>query len=576
MKKASYTYLYDVAATVLLVVMAVCFTSCGWKAVRQTTPLLLRADTLMLSAPDSALRLLESVSPMPEWTDRLCSDYVLRLAEARDKCSLPLLPCDSLLNIALAYYDNDDAGRPLALLYKARLEDQMGQYERASKRLTEGLELLEQHPQGTEVRRNMLSTLGNIYCYDAHLYDEAIKVYKELYEYCETNRDRAIALTNISTVFFLKGEVENSKAIEKEALKYAMSASDSTLITNSMLSFSSYFDEIGQTDSALFYAKQAISFAPGNDGKGRYYCNIGYLLMGKDSIMDDSAIWYLQESLKDSSFEGRYYNLRLLSDFEYERRQYKVAFSYLTAYADIQDSIMLSEQSTEIERQMYQYRTNIQILNIKAQERQQKWILICSTSVICFIIILIYQWQLAKRDKKQLISQQAIEKAQVSIQNLQRQITDKQSFVTFLKNKNSILENEQSEKMKLIQNNEITIKNLQIEQQRLQNWLFTQTDIYQKVQLLSKQKDKKDMKVLNLTEQKKLKDIIFSLYSKQVAILRQQHPFINDDDILLLCLQKTELSSKAIALCFGYSDTHPINQRKLRIKEKIERENMNV
>ena len=93
---------------------------------------------------------------------------------------------------------------------------------------------------------------------------------------------------------------------------------------------------------------------------------------------------------------------------------------------------------------------------------------------------------------------------------------------------------------------------MQAEQQRLHCWLFTQTDLYKKIQTLSKQKDKKDMKVLNLSEQKELRKMIFDLYATKIIILREKQPYLNDEDILLLCLQQTNLTSKAIALCFGF------------------------
>ena len=91
--------------------------------------LLNNADSLLTANPDSALRLLEALPATTELTRRESARYALLLAQATDKCEKPLLPCDSLLDVALDYYDDDERERAVALLYKGRLEAEMAQSE---------------------------------------------------------------------------------------------------------------------------------------------------------------------------------------------------------------------------------------------------------------------------------------------------------------------------------------------------------------------------------------------------------------------------------------------------------------
>ncbi|HCO66735.1 MAG TPA: hypothetical protein DIT04_03130 [Dysgonomonas sp.] len=77
------------------------------------------------------------------------------------------------------------------------------------------------------------------------------------------------------------------------------------------------------------------------------------------------------------------------------------------------------------------------------------------------------------------------------------------------------------------------------------------------------------MKVLNTEDQKKLKNVLFDIYAEYINTLKSEYPRLTDSDLLLLCLQETSLDSLSIAICFGYTNTHPINQRKLRIREKM-------
>ena len=132
-----------------------------------------------------------------ELTRRESARYALLLAQATDKCEKPLLPCDSLLDVALDYYDDDERERAVALLYKGRLEAEMAQSERTVDFLLGGLEIIKKFPQEIEIRRHLLSSLGNEY-YDARLYEKAGKTYKELYECCFTDKDKAIALYSLS------------------------------------------------------------------------------------------------------------------------------------------------------------------------------------------------------------------------------------------------------------------------------------------------------------------------------------------------------------------------------------------
>ena len=125
--------------------------------------LLNNADSLLTANPDSALRLLEALPATTELTRRESARYALLLAQATDKCEKPLLPCDSLLDVALDYYDDDERERAVALLYKGRLEVEMEQSERAIGFLLERLEIIKKFPQEIETRKYLFSSLGNEY-----------------------------------------------------------------------------------------------------------------------------------------------------------------------------------------------------------------------------------------------------------------------------------------------------------------------------------------------------------------------------------------------------------------------------
>ncbi len=84
------------------------------------------------------------------------------------------------------------------------------------------------------------------------------------------------------------------------------------------------------------------------------------------------------------------------------------------------------------------------------------------------------------------------------------------------------------------------------------------------------------MKALTTTEQEQLKKTIFGIYQSYISFLHIEYPKLTEDDQLLLCLQETSLSPLAIAICFGYTDTHPLNQKKYKMKERMSREESKV
>lgn len=159
------------------------------------------ADTLMEEYPDSALRSLNlSLEEIEGLSNKECARYALLLARATDKCKLSLLSCDSLLNVAIKYYDDDEKERATAFLYKGRLEAEMNSTENAIAHLQEGLLILTNFPKEVETKRHILSSLGNLY-FDTGYHEEAGKIYQKLYKYCYTEKDKSIALNAISLYY---------------------------------------------------------------------------------------------------------------------------------------------------------------------------------------------------------------------------------------------------------------------------------------------------------------------------------------------------------------------------------------
>lgn len=170
--------------------------------------------------------------------------------------------------------------------------------------------------------------------------------------------------------------------------------------------------------------------------------------------------------------------------------------------------------------------------------------------------------------------QQDLEQTKYKISSMQTIIEDNQSIIALLRKEHDNLKQDQKIKTYEIKSREDIIERLKQEKHELRNWLFSQSDIYKKINTLSNQEvsDKKDMKVLTNTEMKKLQKTIFEIYTDYISALQGKYPKLTEEDILYLCLNEAKFKPQTIALCFGFNNTHPINQRKLRIKERMKDE----
>lgn len=531
---------------------------------KQAESLCAQADSLMQVQPDSALRLLKTGFALQELSQKESARYALLLAQATDKCEKPLLPCDSLLDIALDYYDDDEKERAVALLYKGRLEIEMEQKTKAIEYFKEGLQILQSYPEETETRIKTLSSLGNEYL-DARLFEEAHKSLLEMYRYCTTDKDISIALNSLGIYHYAVNEIDSAIVLHKKALSHAIASNDSMQIASSQQNLSIMYYTLDKTDSAIYYAQNAINQLSKKENRGAYYSHLGNLYL--DCGKADSAYYYLSKALNENSLAGKANTLEDLADVEIEKGNYQTAITYLKELIVLTDSLYNIEGPLKIQKVIHEFDTQSKLKEEKVQEQLNRRHLITGFIIICSIIIIINEKRIHRRKEAELRYRYSMEEAQNKLTSLQTDITNNLEILRLMQQK-------QETTLKNIEEKELFIKQLQSEKEDLKNLIFSQSNIYKRILQLSQQKsvNKKTMKALTTSEQAEAKTIIQNIYADYSSYLKETYPKLTEDDIFCLCLQKTGLSSQAIAISLGYSDTHPFNQRKLRIKERMQKQ----
>lgn len=536
--------------------LAVCLFACNHHS---SNPMLQQVDSLLEMKPDSALTILKNISVLEDLPEVDKAYYALLLAEATDKNKLPLLPCDSLLNFALDYYGDDDREKAVALMYKGRLLAEMDDEKAAIEMNLKALEILQDYPVDTKYRRLIYSALGLWYG-NCGLNDKALEVLHQSLHYSFDAKDTAIAYINIGYIYGMRNMQDSAITYQRKAVKYAMRSKDRSMILTSWHNLSICYRHFENVDSAVVYAHKVLQHLSYGNGKADAYYNMGDLYVDLEQY--DSARHYLEKSLFLSPSRSiPYWSLAVM---EAELGNFKSAYHYLDTFVMVQDSLDNSELLTEVQHLVYKHQTELRVKDEQIKSKRIiRWIVFVSV-IICFVVALIYQRWINKKNNQQALYRQALQYADEKQNVMQQRIEENESAL-------ALLQDRENQNLDEIDKKERLIAQLKQEKLELRTWTFWQTPIYKKVMSLSEQKevDKKARKVMTDVEREKLKKTVFEIYADYISPLQAQYSQLTEDDLLVLCLQEAGISPLAISLCFGHTDTVALNQRKSRLKKKM-------
>ncbi len=551
--------------TILPIILAFCLlTACQ----RTEEPAAFKqAEGLLYTAPDSARQLLATLPDADKLQGEAKARYALLLARATDKAHLSLIPCDSLLNFALTYYNNGKE-RAVALLYKAILESEVARDEEAISHLQEALLILDRYPQERETRRIALSALGDLYYNHKH-YDESLSTYRALMEVLDTPLDSALTLKDIGSYYAMTEQQDSAFWYNRKALQMAVQTGDSALIANYLHSLALTHHLFEQPDSALHYERETLKTAPADEPKGRFYYLLGALLYDKDASLD-SIIGYMQEAAADTTYDGRFMTLRTLSDLEQEREGYEAAVGYLEQYADYVDSLYTNERKVDVQQLAYDYNTRLQVQQAEAREKQKRFVLFMVSMAVIFGLSLYYLHKYHRKRKEQLRTKMQLDSALEKMDMTQTLLRDSRGEMAQLRQMQleGKAENEQLKQM--LTHLTAQTANLQKQALHLCNHAFLQTESYQRIMALAAHKEEKEQ-ILPYLKPKDLELVhqeVLGIYADYIEELQRQYEKLDEQDILYLCLSEALPDTRAVAIGMGVGNINNVHQRKSRLKKK--------
>lgn len=547
----------------IIIYILCCLSACKPSSPTPTEALLHYADSLLEVSPNTALSFLRSL-PVEDYSEAEQALHGLLLSSATDKNFLSLLPCDSLIDAALDFYDKGDGfNRARALLYKERIQFSMNMPEEAMANCFEALgEIDNRNNREIKLGSMLYEDLG-VWYLKQMMNDKALKMFKLSYyndSLIKDEKGMAYSLRNMGFVYSTMDNKQDSVVILlKKALNIASKYKDSLFISNICCDLS---DNIDDTDTALVYAHKAIIYLPAHADSSSVFYSLGEIF--HDISCLDSAEFYLKETLKLGDLKMRTLANLSLAEVAKERGNYQLSSDYYLNYVDLIDSIFNSNQASNIERLAYKYEAKTDILKKEKRMQQSMFLIVLTFVIVFFIGVLSVQFIFRKRKMAQLIYEKEVMRLNDTLTIMQANIEKTKVEIELLRQIQSNNEEEIRVKEKLVHK-------MIDEKAGLRNFIFSKTPIYHLIQKLSKQdrQDKKNIRVLNLKEQDTLRKTILDIYSEYVNHLQSTYIKMSEDDCIYCCLQLCRFDDFTTAYCFGNTNKQIVIQRRFRLKEKM-------
>lgn len=527
----------------LLIIMPL-FNSCR-KGVHVANPILLLADSLMQSRPDSSLYLLDAISEPQEMKGEDRALYNLLFTQAKYK-NCVLLQNDSSIRIALDYYKSN---RDMVRLAKSYFY--LGCVHLEQKNLPAAIEsylkAVDTMPVGEDslFMAMIYSHLGD--CYNEQdLNETAINMYKRGYNLCPIYDSARIFyfLKDIGDAYLMKYQFDSTSYYYQQALKIALSIHDIDLMSVVYKNMATLFNEQGKYVEANSYISKALPYLF-NEDDFTSACSIkGDILSNLDKV--DSAVYYWTIGknssniyVKTSSYQSLFLESKRMKDWEN-------SVLYADSFVVLYDSINTMSYRAELDSLMDNHMVELYKYKLSVKNKQIIAGLITAFVFLAFTLIIVYLWRDRRRQMKYL--------------SLQQQLMENRTETMLLHDVTDMATDD----------NDVELYKLSEERFAICLSLFKATDGYKKLCELEKSTPK-IRRALVLNYRLKIIGDIRKSFVDVMTDFKEQCATLTHDD-LLYCILILLNTSKDNIWDIMNSTPDAIKTRKSRIKNKMDTE----
>jgi tetratricopeptide (TPR) repeat protein len=558
-------------ALLIFLLLCIFFFACNKSTVMEE---LVWAEKQMEAYPDSALITLEKIktnigdSQISEMLPKKqYALWCLLLTQAKDKNNITQTS-DSLIRIAVDYFEKkkDKPHLMKAYYYNAVIYHDMGDSPQAQEYYLKALEAGKSSADHAMLGR-IYANLGSMYNYQ-NLMEEAKVCQEKALEHFSTINDSVntgMTWRNIGRIYSKSRALDSAIVYYSKAIPF-LSKQNCPSIYNEMADL---YGRLAQYPIAFEYIDSALVSLTDKNDTFTIYFNKGDIYRQTEQY--DSAYYYLFLSLASSNIYTRSSANHSLSYLEEERGDSTAGFKYMKKYLQLQDSINKAERSRDLKKieSLYNYNRIEKERGFHAMRSRQKTIWNYSL-ILCLILItgggfLFYQRKKQTAEKKHakelLISKQKYEQGQQFIEEKEKEIqrlrkAQEQEPDKYLKYRFAVQEQVLNMEMAYDKQKHDLRKNSYTE--------------FKKSSLCKLFLSCKDMpKEEDWIELDKWRELI---YPDMRPFLKNMNPMINEEDIRLCFLLKTEIQGKRMSNLFNV-EVSAISKKKKRICKLLTGEN---
>lgn len=516
--------------------MSVSLSSCSSPSVKNQ--LLLCADSLMETYPDSALSILESITypqKMPR-ADRAL--YALLLTQARHKNYIALED-DSLIKTAVDYYGDKKKSLRAAKAhyYWGAIYSEKGY---ASFAVEEYLTAIRLMPVRNEFLAMIYDNLAECYEED-RLYNVAIENYRAAYQILKGKDEQTYPMRGIARVFLLQNEKDSALYYYQQALDCALADQDSSLIGALYHDLAMVYSEKKDYIQADKFVSKAI-LLQGQDAintclsKAQIMLNLNKL---------DSASYFFSKNMDELDIYGKAVCYDGMYQIAKRKGEWKTATENMDAYKILYDSMQIMTDNEELNRLMDKHQLEEHKRLLSEHTRTLIFSLITAFSSLMIICVFCFMWNDRKR-KKHYIA-------------LQHELTQKRVDTMLLK------EEELSESNK----EHIDKKRSELTEQQIQLCIsvLKTTDCYDQLEALERATPKQLLVMRSL--RKEIRSDISNAFVDVMMNFKERYPALTGDDVFF-CVLSLLCCSKTVVMELMDATSDALKTRKNRIKNKMD------
>ena len=486
------------------------------------------AYALAASKPDSALAFLNHIDQV-KLSEEDMAKYALTYYMAQDKSGLDV-DNDSLIRIAYDWYEEyqEDSLYATALYY-------MGKYFLLNDSMEQAKVCLEKSYSISDSLHNM-----SLKCLAL---DKLIEVEEQLAPYKALNDAKVLvkmyeSMPNVTIYnkvaahlrlgenFFYVDSLQQALKAEKNAYRLAMYADDKGLLSYVSQDLASTFEEIGEKDSCLFYARQAYNL----NGTDRFSCQ---LMLASAYILADSikqAFAVLKQATPKTA-EGRYSVFYTRSQAASKAQDYRMAKTFSDSACCYLQEMYRTASKAKISYYSSFLVKESERAKMQGKAELQRWVfgLVVLLGLILISFVLYAYWSYRKLSLARIAHEQ-----------------------------------EKQQMMEMLHQEELSHRDAQLTVMR--NYLQKKIEVVEKLNSIVPNESKHI--VLSDSDWTELEVFLDSVEDLFVSRLKQKHPNLSKADLRLMMLLRLKLSQKTLASIYCVSEK-AIKQKLFLYKDKV-------